>query len=135
MDKHRSKILERNSGSSRPLMTLMTNSGAGAILVLGAGAAYLLSQAGAEALAATSRAMTTTGLVGLLLMAVVAVRLSGTNRDHGHGHGRGPDRPPEPTPAPTTDDLDAELFRMLDEERLRDTRTTPLDVHPSTSGK
>jgi hypothetical protein len=129
MDKHRSKILGRHLGPSRPLTTLVTNGAAAVILVLGAGAAYLLSRAGPETLAAASRVMTTTGLVGLLVMAVVAVRLSRTGRDERGGPGRRPDRSPEPTPAPTTDDLDAELFRIINEERLRDSRTTAPDAH------
>ena len=55
MDKHRSKRLGRHPGRSRPLTTLVTNAAAALIFVLGAGAAYLLSRAGPEALAATSR--------------------------------------------------------------------------------
>jgi hypothetical protein len=130
MDKYRRKILGRYPEPSRPLTTLVNNGAAGAILVLGAGAAFLLTRAGPEALAAASWAMTTTGLVGLLAMAVVVVRRSGTGGDYPGGHGRGPDRPLEPAPAPTTDDLDAELYRIIEEERLRDTRATLPDVHP-----
>jgi hypothetical protein len=130
MDKHRSKIPGRQSGARQPLTTLTANGTAGAILILGAGIAYFLNRASPEALAMTSTAMITTGLVGLLLMAAVAIRLSETGHDDRGGHGRGPDRPPPPTPAPTTDDLDAELFRIIDEERLRDTRATSPDVHP-----
>jgi hypothetical protein len=130
MDEHTSGIREPHPRPSRPHTTLVTNGAAGAILILGAGAAYLLSRAGPEALATTSRVMMTTGLAGLLVMAVVVVRLSRASRDPGGGHRHGPDRPPETTPRPTTDDLDAELFRMINEERLRDTRTTSPDAHP-----
>ena len=119
MDKHRSKRLGRHPGRSRPLTTLVTNAAAALIFVLGAGAAYLLSRAGPEALAATSRVMMTSALAGLLVMAVVAVRLSRTGPDERRGPGRGPDWWPEPSPGPTTDDLDAELVRLIDEERGR----------------
>lgn len=97
MDQHEGVILGRGDPSpSRPLTTVVTNGVAGAILVVGAGAAYLLTQAGPGALAATSRALITTGLVGLLLMAVVSVRLSRTGRDSGGGRGGGGDQPPGP---------------------------------------
>ena len=79
-------------------ITLVTIRPAGAMLVLGGAAAYFLSRAGPEALAVTSKALVTTGLVGLLIMAlVVAIRLSNHHRG---GHGRGGDQPPEPGPAP-----------------------------------
>jgi hypothetical protein len=101
-------------------MALVTNGVAGAILILGAAAAYLLTRAGPEALAGTSRALITIGLVGLLLMAaVVAVRLSLTARGHRGGHGGGDHQPPAPVPARPMDDLDAELFRIIDDARLR----------------
>ena len=49
---------------------------AGIGLLLGGGAVYLLERASTEALAATSSVLLTTGLAGLVLMAVVvAVRL------------------------------------------------------------
>jgi hypothetical protein len=100
----------------RPTTTLVTILPAGATLVLGGAAAYFLSRAGPEALAVTSKALVTTALVGLLIMALVAIRLSNHHRG---GHGRGGEQPPEPGPAPPMDDFDAELFRMIDEERLR----------------
>ncbi len=127
MDQHEAVILRRGDPSpSRHLTTVVTNCVAGAILVLGAGAAYLLTQAGPEALAATSRALITTGLVGLLLMAVVSARLSRTGRDPGGGRRGGGDEPPAPIPpAPPMDDIDAEFFRIINDERLRDIRATP----------
>lgn len=130
MDQHEGVILGRGDPSpSRPLTTVVTNGVAGAILVVGAGAAYLLTQAGPGALAATSRALITTGLVGLLLMAVVSVRLSRTGRDSGGGRGGGGDQPPGPVPATPMDDIDAEFFRMINDERLRDIRATPPELH------
>lgn len=123
MDQHGSRTLRRGKASqSRRLTTLMTNMVAGAILVVGA--AYFLSQAGPEALAATSSALITTGLVGLLLMAVVIVRLSRSGRGSGGGHAGGGDQPPEPVPAPPMDDIDAELFRIINDERLRNIQAT-----------
>ncbi|MGH7320178.1 MAG: hypothetical protein ACRELA_11215, partial [Candidatus Rokuibacteriota bacterium] len=82
-----------------------------------------LTYASPEALAAASWALITTGLVGLIVMIyVVAVRRSLTGDDHRRGYGRGDDPPPEPGPAsgPLMDDLDAELFRILDDARLGD---------------
>ena len=135
MDKHRDRILGRADPSPRrSLATLVTTGAVGAIIVLGAGAAYLLTQASPEALAATSKALLTTGLVGLLFMALfVAVRLSWAGNNHRGGHGRGGDQPPEPGPALPMDDVDAEFFRIINEERLRDIQATPPEPHAGPS--
>jgi hypothetical protein len=137
MDKHRDRTPGRADPSPRrSVATLVTTGAVGAIIVLGAGAAYLLTQASPEALAATSNALLTTGLVGLLLMALfVAVRLSWTANDQGGGHGRGGDQPPEPEPGPgpPMDDIDAEFFRIINEERLRDIQATPPEPHAGPS--
>ena len=121
MDEHRGRILGQGGPNpGRSLTILVTTGAVGAILILGAGASYLLTRASPEALAGTSRALITTGLVGLLLMAaVVAVRLSLTAPGHRGDRGRGGDQPPAPVPAGPMDDLDAELFRILDDARLR----------------
>jgi hypothetical protein len=134
MDQHEAVILRRGDPSpSRPLTTAVTNGVAGAILVLGAGAAYLLTQAGPEALAATSRALITTGLVGLVglvLIAGVSVRLSRTGRESGGEHGGGGgDQQPGPLPATPMDDIDAEFFRMINNERLEDIGAAPPELH------
>ncbi len=130
MDQHEAVILGRGDLSPSPhLTTVVTNCGAGAILVLGAGGAYLLTQAGPEALAATSRALITTGLTGLLLMAMVSVRLSRNGRQSGGWHGGGADRPPGPAPANPVDDIDAEFFRMINDERLGDIRANPSELN------
>jgi hypothetical protein len=100
----------------------VTYGAAGTVLTFGTISAYLLMRAGPEALAVISRALITTGLVGLFLMAVVSVRLSRTGRDAGGGHGGGGNQPPEPVPAAPMDDIDAEFLRTLREERLRDIR-------------
>jgi hypothetical protein len=49
----------------------------------------------------------TVGLIGSLMAAVVAMHLYLTTP------------PPEPVPARPMDDLDAELFRIIDDARLR----------------
>jgi hypothetical protein len=85
---------------------LATIGAAGAIFVLGAGAAYLLTQASPGALAATSWAVFTTGLIGVIVMiSVVAARRT------------------IPRSAPPMDDIDAELFRILADARLGDIST------------
>ena len=124
MDQQRSGVHEaKDIGPSRPLRTLATYGAAGTIVVLGGAAAYLLMRAGPEALAATSRALIVTGLTGLLPIALISMRLYRTSRDSGdHGGGA---QPPEPGPTPPMDDVDAELFRMISDEQLRDLRATP----------
>jgi hypothetical protein len=126
MDKHRHRTL--GWGDPSPGWSpaaVVTTSAAGAIIVLGTGAAYLLTRASPEALAATSKVLLIIGLVGLLLMAmVVTVRLSWPGNDRGGGRGRGGDQPPESGPGPRLDDVDAEFFRIITEERLRDIRAT-----------
>jgi hypothetical protein len=119
MDKHR---------DSTRVITGAT--GAILILILGIDAAYLLAGAKPEALAATSKALLTIGLIGLLMTAVVAMHLSLTSRDHRGGHGRGGDQRPGPGPAPPMDDVDAEFFRIINDERLRDIQATR--PHPPT---
>lgn len=112
-------------GPRRPLTALGSDAVAGVILILGAGAAYFLTQAGPEALAATSRVLITVGFAGLLLMGVFGVRLLRTDRDAGGGPGGEGHQPPEPFPAPPMDDLDAEFLRIINDERLRDIGATP----------
>ncbi len=117
MDEHEAVILGRGDATPVPHpTTVATNWVAGAILVLGAGAAYLLTQAGPEALAATSRALITTGLAGLVLMAVVGVRRSRTGRESGGWRGGGGGRPPGPVPVAPMDDIDAEFLRMINDD-------------------
>lgn len=119
---------QRESGSfrrgdpdpRRPLAAPGTKAVAGVILILGAGAAYFLAQADPAALAATSRVSITVGFAGLLLMGVFSVRLWRTGRDSGGGHGGQGHQPPKPFPAPPMDHLDAEFFRIINDERLRD---------------
>ena len=120
MDEHRNRILGQGEASPERVLTIrVTTAASGAIIILGAGASYLLTWASPEGLAATSRALLTIALIGLLMTAVVAVHLSLTSRDQRGGHGRSGDGTPEPVPAPTTDDLDAEFFRIIEGERLR----------------
>jgi hypothetical protein len=94
---------------------------AGTVLVLfGAGAAYFLTVATADALATTATVLMAGGIVGLLIMAcVVAARLAGLGRDGGGGPNGG-----APQPLPTPDDAGAELVRILDDPRLGDLRLT-----------
>ena len=97
---------------------IVATMGVAGALTAGAGAAYFLTQASPEALAATWWAGITTALIGLVVMIyVVAARpsLSGA-RD---------DRRPESGPgsAPPMDDVDAELFRILADARLGDIST------------
>jgi hypothetical protein len=126
MDQHEGVILgRRGPAPGRPLTTVVTNGVAGAILILGAGAAYLLTRAGPEALAVTSRALIMTGLAGLLIMALLSLRLSRAGRDAGGGRGGGGDQPPGPVPPTPMDDIDAEFFRMINDERLQNIRATP----------
>lgn len=126
MDQHASGTLRRgDAGLNRPRNALVPNGVAGAILILGGAAAYLLTQASPEALAATSTALIVTGLGGLLIMAVVSVRLSRTGRDSNGGYGGGGDQPPEPVPAPPMDDIDIELLRIINDERLRNIQAAP----------
>ncbi|MGH9281820.1 MAG: hypothetical protein ACRD0S_02665 [Acidimicrobiales bacterium] len=99
----------------------------GGILLAGAGAGYFLTHASPEALAATSWALITTGLVGLVVGTyVIAVRQSLTGDVHRRGHGRKDGPPPEPghPSGPPMADLDAELFRILDDARLGDISVT-----------
>ena len=106
-----------------PLRTLtarVTTAVAGAVLALGGGAAYLLTRAGPETLAATSQALLTIGVIGLVFAAVVAMHLSLTNRHRGGGHGRAGDQPARPVRAPDQDDIDAEFFRIVDRELVQD---------------
>jgi hypothetical protein len=49
----------------------------------------------------------TLGLIGAFMAATVAIHVTLTAQ------------PPEPVPARSTDDLDAELFRIIDDARLR----------------
>lgn len=49
----------------------------------------------------------TVGLIGSFMAAMVAIHLSLTAQ------------PPEPVPARPRDDVDAELFRIIDDARLR----------------
>jgi hypothetical protein len=55
----------------------------------------------------------TVGLIGSFMAAVVAMHLHLTTP------------PPEPVLVRPMDDLDAEFFRIIDRERLRDTWSTP----------
>ena len=125
MAQHGGSTLDRRSASSRPpRITLVTYGAAGTILVLGTISAYLLMRAGPEALAATSKALITTGLAGLILMTVVSIRLFRTG-GHGGGHGGRSNQPPGPVPAAPMDDIDAAFFRIIGDERLRNIRATP----------
>jgi hypothetical protein len=116
----------RNLGQSDPsrsqaFTTLVTFGAAGMILLVGAGATYFLIQASPEALATTYAVLVSTGLVGLVLMTlVVAVRCSLPGRDGGGGPGRGV---PQPIPLRPTVDPDAELFRILSDDRFGDIST------------
>lgn len=113
--------LEREDPRSHPVRSLATIAAVGVILILGAGAGYFLAHAGPEALAVTSWALITTGLVGLIVMiSVASFRQPLTGDDHHRGYGRGDDPPPEPGPASGMDGLDAELLRILDDARLGD---------------
>ncbi|MGH9005862.1 MAG: hypothetical protein ACRDYV_22275, partial [Acidimicrobiia bacterium] len=103
--------------ASPPFTTRETYLATGTILVLGTAAVYPLMRAGPEALAATSRVLIVAGLVGLFLMAVVVTLLSRTSRDSG-GQGDRRDQP-EPVPLRPMDDIDAELSRIIHEERTR----------------
>ena len=115
MHEHNLRILSGGRpGSGRILVGRAGFGAAGIGLLLGGGAAYLLERASTEALATTSRALLTTGLTGLVLMAaVVAVRLLA--RRHGQG-----DRPPgQRIPIQSMGNLAAELFLVRDAGQLR----------------
>ena len=89
MHEHKlSSVSGRQARSGRILGSRAGSGAAGVGLLLGGGAVYLLERASTEALATTSSVLLTTGLAGLVLMAVVvAVRLV--------AHRRGPSgRPP-----------------------------------------
>jgi anti-sigma factor RsiW len=122
MHKFQRKARRRGVLSPSGRITRVAIAAAGAILVFGAGAAYLLTQAGSEALAATSQPLLTIGVIGLVVAAVVAMHLFLTNPDrgHGHGHDRRDDRPSEPVRGPDMDDIDAEFFRIVERDLLRD---------------
>jgi hypothetical protein len=109
---------------STSFTTLATFGAAGLILLLGAGAAYFLTRASPEALATTARLLVTTGLLGLVVMTFVAAvrpsRRSLPRRDGGGGPGR---VVPQPIPIRPSVDPDAELFRILDDDRLGDIST------------
>lgn len=118
---------------------MVTYGAAGTIVIRGTAAAYFLMRAGPEALAVTSAALIVTGVAGLVLLALVSVRRSQPGRDSS-GHGGG-DQPSEPLPTPPIGDVDAELFRIMDGERLRrrhaiEERPAMLsaDVRPRTGG-
>jgi hypothetical protein len=117
MDEH-GDVIPRGGdrGADRPA-TLVAYGGVGTILVLGIAAAYLFTGAGPEALSQASIALMTTAAAGLLVMAAIVFFLLRFDDDPGGPDGRWPwtDEPPAPHP-PTPDDLDAELFRMLDAE-------------------
>lgn len=90
---HEHKLSSVSGGQACSGRVLASRAGWGAAgigLLLGGGAAYLLERASTQALATTSRVLLTTGLAGLVLMAVVvAVRLLA----HRHGpRGRPPGR-------------------------------------------
>lgn len=75
----------------------------------------------AEAIATTSAVLAIAGLVGMLVVTcVVALRSS----RHGPAGGGGPRRGQgQPVLIRSTLDLDVELFRILDDERLGDPST------------
>jgi hypothetical protein len=92
----------REQRSARPRI-LTTISAAGAILVFGAGIASFLTQASPDALAVTSWAVFTTGLIALIVMIYLAATRQSLRRS-----------------APSMDDVDAELLRILADGRLGD---------------
>lgn len=114
---HEHSFRSLSGGQPRPGRILLSRAGGGATgigLLIGGGAAYLADRAGTEALATTSRALLTTGLAGLVLMAgVVAIRLCA--RHHGQG-----DRPPgQRVPNRPMGNLAAGLFLVRDAGQLR----------------
>lgn len=104
------------SPRNRPRAMLLTIGGAGIVLLFAAGSAYVLAVTTSAAPATAAAVLMSAGLVGLLVVAcVVAVSLP--RRDAGRGRdGARPE--PAPIPIPSTDDVHAELFRILDDARL-----------------
>ena len=105
---------------SQPAATPLTIGGAGMILLFSAGPAYVLAAVIPAAPATTAAALMTAGLVGLLVVAGV---VAATRPRRDAGRGRDPARPePVPIPIRSTGEVDAELFRILDDARLGDLR-------------
>jgi hypothetical protein len=125
---HEHSLRGLDGGQARSGRILLSRAGRGATgigLLLGGGAAYLLDRASTEALATTSRALLTTGLAGLVLMAVVvAIRLCARRRGQG-------DRPPgRRVPNRPMGNLAAELFLVRDSGQLRPVPARVTGVRP-----
>lgn len=80
------------------------------------GACFWIARADPETLVQLSRGLMAAGLLGLVVIGGFAISL--LRVDRGRGGGGGIDGP-EPNPTPLSGDLDAELDRLIEEERRK----------------